>query len=180
MEAQAEGKPPLDFCKHAVDRLHDTGAFALANIVPDYGEASLGLIEYAAGKGILTGMGHTACHADDIAKALDRGLSFFVHFTNGPTGHNTKPFEGGGAYEGGVSLPIVKEFILDGFHVDFRVVMDVMKASVEVHGQPFENFVFVTDQLMPIKEEIPPEPFKIGTTHAKANADKGVYRGCRV
>ncbi len=173
VERLADGQSPLAFCTGVIDRLADTGAFAMANIVPDYGEPSFALIEHASRKGVRVGMGHTSCHADDIRRAMERGLSFFVHFTNGPTGHNTKPFEGGGAYEGGVTLPIVKEFILDGFHVDYRIVLDVMKGAMDVHGQSLENFILVTDQLLPITEEIPKEAFTIGTTHARANPEKG-------
>ena len=172
-DAENSGKSPLQYCKHVIDLLYDTGAFSLVNIVPDYGEPSRQLIEYAAGKGLTVGMGHTNCHAEDIRLAMARGLSFFVHFTNGPTGHNTKPFGGGGAYEGGVTLPILKEFILDGFHVDYRVALDIMKGSIEVHGQSLDNFILVTDQLLPIKEEVPKDVFTIGTTHARASCEKG-------
>lgn len=170
---QADGKSPLNFCRYVLDVLHDTGSLKFVNIVPDYGEPSYTLIEYAAQKGIVVGMGHTNCHARDIRIAMDRGLSFFVHFTNGPTGHNTKSFGGGGAYEGGVTLPIVKEFILDGFHVDYRVVLDVIKSSIEVHDQSLENFILVTDQSFPIKSEISEDTFTIGTTHARASMEKG-------
>lgn len=172
-EKQARGKSPLGFCKEIIDIFCDTGACTLINIVPDYGEPSLVIIEHAAKKGVLVGMGHTKCHANDIRAALDRGMSFFVHFTNGPTGHNTKPFENGGAYEGGVSLPIVKEWILDGFHIDYRIVLDVMKGSMEVHGQSLDNFLIVTDQLFPMPEEVPKGDFQMGTTLARSNYDKG-------
>lgn len=167
--------PTRDDCLSAIGRLHATGAARVVNIVPDYGEESLKTIARARELGILTGAGHTNAPADLLRQAFDEyGLQFMVHFTNGPTGQSFKPFGGGGAFEGGMDIPIFKELILDRAHVDRRYVLDIMKRTEERWG--LDKIVGITDATFPNPEEIPSGEFYIGTTIARRDETGGYLR----
>ncbi|MGC9327060.1 MAG: amidohydrolase family protein [Candidatus Hinthialibacter sp.] len=158
--------PTRQDCLQALHRFHETGAVKFINIVPDYGDASLEIIRRAAYLGLLVGAGHTAASADQIRTAFEEnGLKFMVHFTNGPTGQSFKPFGGGGAFEGGLNLPIYKELIVDGVHVDERYILDIIHQTKERWGM--DKIIAVTDALFPSPEEIPSEEFTLGSTVAQ-------------
>ncbi len=167
--------PTRDDCIAALDRLHATGAVKMVNIVPDYDQPSLDTIKHAHGLGMSVGSGHTKCPADVLRDAFENyGLRYMVHLTNGPTGQSFKPFGGGGTFEGSLHIPIVKELVLDRFHVDERYILDIIKRSDELWGP--EKVIAVTDSSFPISEEVPKEEFLIGTTVAKKD-ESGLF--CR-
>lgn len=158
--------PTRDDCREALNRINATGAVKIVNIVPDYGEESLDLIRHASNLGMLVGAGHTRTSADLLRRAYEEcGLKFMVHFTNGPTGQSFKPFDGGGAFEGALHLPIVKELILDRIHVDDRYLLDILHQTERRWG--IEAIVGVTDALFPDPGEVPSGEFCIGSTAAR-------------
>ncbi len=160
--------PTRDDCVDALNRLHDTGSLRIANIAPDYGHASLEIIRHANELGVLVGAGHTQADADLLRRAYeDSGLRFMVHFTNGPTGQSFKPFDGGGAFEGAMNLPMVKELILDRVHVDGRYVLDIIKRTEERWG--LNSIITITDAIFPVPDEIPSDEFTVGSTIARAD-----------
>ena len=165
--------PGRDDCNTALNRLCDTGAVRIVNIVPDYGKPSLELIRRARDLGLLVGAGHINSSADLLRAAMEEyGLQFLVHFTNGPTGQSFKPFNGGGTFEGGLDLPIPKELIVDGFHIDFRYVLDLRRRTQERWGT--DRILTVTDGIFPVAESIPQGEFAIGTTLAR-RSETGDY-----
>jgi len=70
----------------------------MVNLAPERGKA-MELVRYLNDNNIAAGAGHTAATGNQIDAAIKAGLKYFVHFLNGPTGHNYKPFDGGGAVE---------------------------------------------------------------------------------
>lgn len=165
--------PTRDDCIDAIDRLYQTGAVRLMNIAPDYGKPSLNAIQHARRLGSMVGSGHLKPPADLLRRAFEEyGLQYMVHYTNGPTGQSFKPFGGGGAFEGALSTPIVKELILDRAHIDERYVLDIIKRTEERWG--LDKIIAVTDAISPLPEELPDEEFRIGTTIA-SKAGNGTY-----
>ncbi|OHE87988.1 MAG: hypothetical protein A3G75_14545, partial [Verrucomicrobia bacterium RIFCSPLOWO2_12_FULL_64_8] len=153
-------------CLELIDRLWETGAVRLVNIVPDFGLPSLETIQHARVKGLHVGAGHLKPEADLLQTAFEQyGLEYMVHFTNGPTGQSFKPFGGGGAFEGAMNLPIVKELVLDLIHVDPRYVLDIIRRTEERWG--LDKVIAVTDASFPLEAEIPEEAFQVGSTIAK-------------
>lgn len=161
------GAQPPDFIVHPdeprakemLDAMLETGAVKLVNIVPDFGTE---LIAYAASKGVVVGCGHTKASAKLVEEAFRRGLKFIVHVTNGAMGQSFKPFDGGGAYEAALTLPLYVEIIVDGYHVDFRYVSDIIERRFQ-RGRRHE-VIAVTDQAFPIKSEIPRGEFRFFST----------------
>jgi len=126
------------------DRLNETGLVKLALVAPECGPAALGLIRHMSRRGVVPGAGHTDASADQLREARRAGLAYIVHFLNGPTGHNYKSFDGGGAVEGALSddaLPC--EIIADGYHVDPRYVRDV------VSRKGADRVIAVSDSMFP-------------------------------
>jgi len=156
--------------KEVLDFLIETRAVKLINIVPDFGTD---LIEYAASRGLIVGCGHCLATANQLAEAFKLGLKFIVHLTNGVMGNSFKPFYGGGAYEGALTLPLFIELILDGYHVDFRYVSDIIWRRVQ-QGRGHE-IIAVTDAIFPVTEEIPKEGFRIFSTVCADSEDGGVF-----
>lgn len=162
-------------CIAAVDRLYQTGAVKMMNIVPDYGEASLAVIKYANDAGILVGSGHMKPEAQLLQRAYSEcGLQYMVHFTNGPMGQSFKPFGGGNAFEGAMTTPIVKEMILDLTHIDGRYVLDMIKRNDERWGD--EKIIAITDACFPLDDEVPDGEFQIGTTMARKDHEMNCLR----
>jgi N-acetylglucosamine-6-phosphate deacetylase len=118
----------LKFVTDSFDSIADQGTIKLANVVPDFGKSSYELIEYLTDKGIVVGAGHSNATCEQIEEAIQVGLKYFIHFTNGPTGGSYKPFHGGGAIEAVMkSDEIYAEQILDGYHVNPAYVRDILK-----------------------------------------------------
>lgn len=156
--------------QYLFDRLHQTGALSKVNIVTDFG---VDLIRHASNRGILVGSGHTKTTAQQLKEGMEAGLKYIVHFTNGPTGQSFKPFDGGGTYEGGLTLPIVIEIIADGYHVDWRYVSDIIERRIQ-QGREHE-IILVTDGIFPIPKEIPEHEFRVYSTQARKSDDGGVF-----
>jgi len=149
--------------------LLETDAVKLINIAPDFGTA---LIEEAVSQGVIVGCGHCLATAEQLEAGFRHGLKFIVHLTNGSMGRSFKPFSGGGTYEGALTLPLFVELIVDGYHVDFRYISDIIWRRVQ-QGRGHE-IIAVTDGIFPIPEEIP-EEFRIYSTLCCKSADEGVF-----
>jgi len=109
------------------DALEDGGSLRLVNVVPDFGEKSFQLTRRLTERGIVVGAGHTDATARQVREAVQAGLRYVIHFTNGPTGGSYKPFEGGGAVEGILrSDELFAELIADGYHVNPAYVRDII------------------------------------------------------
>ncbi|HPO52364.1 MAG TPA: hypothetical protein PK165_06000 [bacterium] len=103
--------------KSVFDEINETGLARLVNVPPDHGKKSVKLTEYLVSKGISVGAGHTSATYQQFKEAVGAGLKYFVHFLNGPTGNLYKSFFGGGALEAALTLDIMLELIVDGYHV---------------------------------------------------------------
>ena len=156
--------------KETLDALLETGVVTFVNMIPDFG---VDLMEYAASKGVIVGCGHCLATADQLADAFKSGLRYIVHLTNGAMGRSFKPFQGGGTYEGALVLPLFVELILDGYHVDFRYVSDIISRRIK-QGRSHE-IIAVTDGIYPIHDEIPKERFQMFSTLCVESEDKGVF-----
>jgi N-acetylglucosamine-6-phosphate deacetylase len=105
----------LEMSSDVFEQIDDDGTIKLVNAVPDFGHSSMELIKYLSDRGIVTGFGHTNATCDQVAKGIEAGLKYCIHFTNGPTGGSYKPFKGGGAIEGVLkSDSLYTELIADG------------------------------------------------------------------
>jgi N-acetylglucosamine-6-phosphate deacetylase len=132
----------LEFISDSFDAIADKGTIKLVNVVPDFGKQSYELIEYLTNKGIVVGAGHCDATCEQVDKAVQVGLKYFIHFTNGPTGGSYKPFHGGGAIEAVLkSDELFAELILDGYHVNPAYVRDILKRKGP------ERIIAVTDCL---------------------------------
>jgi len=156
--------------KAVLDKFMETGVVKLVNIAPDFG---VDLIEYAASRGLIVGCGHCLATANQLAEAYKAGLRYIVHLTNGPIGQSFKPFYGGGTYEGALILPLFIELIIDGYHVDFRYISDIIWRRVQ-QGRSHE-IVAVTDGIFPVQEEIPDGEFRLYSTLCVKSKDGGVF-----
>jgi len=142
--------------RRILDAFFDTEVVKLVNIVPDFG---VDLIRYAASKGVIVGCGHCKASARMLGEAVRAGLRFIVHLTNGSMGQSFKPFEGGGTYEGALTLPVFIELIVDGYHVSFKYVSDIIERRIR--KQRAYEIITVTDRLFLTPEESPKETFRI-------------------
>ena len=130
--------------RRILDSLIETGAVRIVNIAPEYGRDSLDLISYAVDRGLVAAAGHCKPTAEQLARAVDRGLSYFIHLLNGPTGSNTKSFNGGGTVEGALRDDrLAVELIADFIHVARPVLRDVIARK-----EP-ERVVAVSDSMFP-------------------------------
>ena len=137
-----------------LDSLIETGAVRMVNIAPEYGRDSLDLISYAVEQGLVAAAGHCKPTADQLARAVDRGLSYFIHLLNGPTGSSTKSFNGGGTLEGALRDDrLAVELIADLIHVAAPVLRDVIARK-----EP-ERVVAVSDSMFP--SDAPEAEFEI-------------------
>ena len=143
--------------REILDRLLDTGVVRFVNIAPEFGDESLELIEYAAGRGVVVGAGHCKPTADQLTKAVDRGLRYFIHLLNGPTGSSTKSFDNGGTLQGALRDDrLAVELIIDLVHVDGRVVRDV------ISRKGAERVIAISDSMFPT--DAPEGEFEINGT----------------
>ncbi|MFH1069516.1 MAG: amidohydrolase family protein, partial [Candidatus Glassbacteria bacterium] len=132
--------------RRILDDLLETGALRLVNIAPEFGEASLELIEYAASRGVVVGAGHCKPTAEQLSRAVDRGLTYFIHLYNGPSGSNTKAFYGGGTLEGALRDDrLTVELIVDFVHVDRRVLRDTIARKQAQRVVAVSDVMFACD-----------------------------------
>ena len=162
--------PNEDGAKEALKAFLETGAVNHVNIVADFGTD---LIAYAASKGAIVGCGHCLATANQLTKGLESGLKYIVHLTNGAMGQSFKPFDGGGTYEGALTLPLFVELIIDGYHLDLRYVSDII--GRRVGQQRGHEIIAVTDGIFPIPEEIPEGEFRMFSTLCEKCSDDGVF-----
>ena len=175
---ECAGAQPIEYivppnepeAKRVLDALLETGVVKLVNIAPDFG---IDLIEHAARRNVIIGCGHCLATAEQLAEGMKYGLKFIVHLTNGAMGRSFKPFSGGGTYEGALTLPLFIELIVDGYHVDWRYVSDIIWRRVQ-QGRGHE-IIAVTDGIFPIPEEIPDEDFRVFSTLCAKSPDEGVF-----
>ncbi len=153
-----------------LDSILEVDVVRLINIVPDYGTD---LIRYASSRGVIVGCGHCKATAKQLSDAVEAGLKYIVHMTNGFMGQSFKPFDGGGTYEGALTLPLFVELIVDGYHVDLRYVSDIIWRRVQL-GRAHE-VIAVTDGIFPIPEEIPSGVFRLYSTLCRRSEDDGVF-----
>ncbi|MCE5269811.1 hypothetical protein LLH00_00830 [bacterium] len=113
--------------REVLDRLLAHPSVRMVNIAPEFGDTSLELIAYAAGRGVIPAAGHCKPTADQLGQAVERGLRYIVHMYNGPTGSSTKTFDGGGMLEGALRDDrVTAELIGDLVHVAPAVVRDAI------------------------------------------------------
>ncbi len=155
--------------KTVLDKIIETRIVRLINIVPDFG---VDLIKYASSRGLIVGCGHCKASANRLAEAVEAGLRFIVHITNGAMGQSFKPFEGGGTYEGALELPVYVEIITDGFHVNFKYVSDIIERRIQ-RGRMHE-IVVVTDRLFPSPDEAPRGEIRMFSVLCRKPADEDV------
>jgi len=132
--------------RNIFDNIEDQNTIKLANVVPDSGDDAIALISYLTKKGIVVGAGHTNATSEQFACAIEAGLKYCIHFTNGPTGSSFKPFNGGGAVEAVLSLDSVyAELIADGYHVNPAYIRDIInrKGSDRIIG--VTDCMFIAD-----------------------------------
>ncbi|KYH42255.1 MAG: hypothetical protein AYL33_003420 [Candidatus Bathyarchaeota archaeon B63] len=174
---ECAGAQPPEFIVHPnepgarelLDACLDIGVVRLVNIVPDFG---VDLIRYASSRGVLVGSGHFKASARLLREAVKAGLRFIIHLTNGAMGRSFKPFEGGGAYEGALTLPVFVELIMDGYHVDFRYVSDIIERRI-MTGRAHE-VIAVTDRLFPTPQDAPEGSFRMFSVVCSKPPDEDV------
>ncbi|MEM2740345.1 MAG: hypothetical protein QXQ29_06060 [Candidatus Bathyarchaeia archaeon] len=177
IRAECGGAQPREYIVEpweggAVELLDDilkTDAAKLVNIAVDFGSD---LIEYASSRGLIVGCGHSKASARQLEEAWRRGLRYIVHITNGAMGQSFKPFDGGGTYEGALTLPLALEIIVDGYHVDMRYVSDIIERCIQ-KGRA-SDIIAITDAVFPVEEEIPEGDFEAFSVIGCRSEDGGV------
>jgi len=177
IRAECGGAQPREYIvepweEGAAELLHEiaeTHAVKLVNIVADFGSD---LVEYASSIGLIVGCGHSKASARQLEEAWKKGLRYIVHITNGAMGQSFKPFDGGGTYEGALTLPLSLEIIVDGYHVDMRYVSDIIERRIQ-KGR-VEDIIAITDAVFPIEEEIPKGEFEAFSVIGCRSDDGGV------
>ncbi|MCS7112391.1 MAG: amidohydrolase family protein [Candidatus Bathyarchaeota archaeon] len=152
-----------------LDYILETKAAKLINIAVDFGSD---LVEYASSKGLIVGCGHSKASAKQLQEAWRKGLKYIVHITNGAMGQSFKPFDGGGTYEGALTLPLSLEIIVDGYHVDMRYVSDIIERCIQ-KGRA-GDVIAITDGVFPIEEEVPEGEFEAFSVIGCRSEDGGV------
>ncbi|HOK81085.1 MAG TPA: hypothetical protein PK303_04830 [bacterium] len=130
--------------KSIFDDINETGLARLVNVPPDHGKKSVKLIEYLVSKGISVGAGHTSATCEQFKEAVSAGLKYFIHFLNGPTGNLYKSFYGGGALEAALTLDIMLELIVDGYHVAPWYIREVFARKEPSDIMAITDAVFVS------------------------------------
>jgi N-acetylglucosamine-6-phosphate deacetylase len=129
---EKRGAQPLDALRMpSLDELRclvevGEGLVRLVTLAPEL-PGCLEVIEYLAGHGVVVSAGHTIASYDVIESAVKRGLSRTAHLFNGMEAlHHRKPGTVGAAL---TLEPIYTEVILDGIHLDPRIVKLVVRAK---------------------------------------------------
>jgi N-acetylglucosamine-6-phosphate deacetylase len=124
------------------DQINESGAVKLVNVAPEYGEAACKLIDHLGEIGVVCGAGHTDATGDQFRAAVEHGLRYVIHFTNGPTGGSYKPFSGGGTIEATLQLDdVYAELICDGYHINPQYIRDIIARK----GR--DRVIVITDQV---------------------------------
>ncbi|MBN2211791.1 MAG: hypothetical protein JW709_10395 [Sedimentisphaerales bacterium] len=131
------------------DKLNRRGMIRLANVVPDFDEASYSLIRHLSRQGVVVGAGHTIATGDQVKNAVAAGLRYCLHFTNGAMSGSYKPFDGGGSIEAVLrDDTLYAEIIADGFHIAPAYVRDILARK------GFERVIGVTDAMFAAQTEL--------------------------
>jgi len=171
------GAQPPEFIVHPnepqarrmLDAMLDTGVVKLVNIVPDFG---VDLIRYATSRGVTVGCGHCKATARMLEEAVKAGLRFIVHLTNGAMSQSFKPFEGGGAYEAALTLPVFIELIVDGYHVSFKYISDIIERRIQKRRA--HEIIAITDRLFPTPEDAPEGTFRMFSVTCRKSMNENV------
>lgn len=177
IRAECGGAQPREYIVEpwedgAIELLEDileTKTAKLINIAVDFGSD---LVEYASSRGFIVGCGHSKASAKQLEEAWRKGLKYIVHITNGAMGQSFKPFDGGGTYEGALTLPLALEIIVDGYHVDMRYVSDIIERCIQ--KKRVCDIIAITDAVFPIREEVPEGEFEVFSVVGCKSDDGGV------
>jgi len=144
------------------------GNIKIVNVVPEWGEDALQLIEYLTSKNIVCAAGHTNSTGEQYRLAIKKGLKLAIHALNGPASSSFKPFNKGGALQAFLhSDNMYVEIITDGYHVDKAYILDLLKRKGIDKCAVITDSMFVT-KMKKIKE------FEISGVKGKLS-DNGEY-----
>ncbi|MBU0474380.1 MAG: amidohydrolase family protein [Bacteroidetes bacterium] len=143
-------KPSIQLFKELQEAAN--GNIKIVNVVPEWGDAALELIEYLATKNIVCAAGHTSATGNQYRAAISKGLTLAIHVLNGPSSSSYKPFDGGGSLESFLqSDDMFVEIITDGYHVDKSYVLDLIKKKGTEKCVAITDSMFVT-KMKKVKE----------------------------
>lgn len=115
-----------------LEKFRATGALRLVNVAPEMSLEALEVIAAARRQGLVVGVGHARPSAERVREAIEAGLRYVIHLGNGPTGSSLKSFGGGGLYEETLHTDsLVATIIPDGYHLDPRLVRDIIARKTE-------------------------------------------------
>ncbi|RJP69113.1 MAG: hypothetical protein C4539_08095 [Ignavibacteriales bacterium] len=155
--------PLFDELQEAAD-----GNIKIVNVVPEWGEDALRLIEYLTSKKIICAAGHTNSNGEQYRMAIKKGLKLAIHALNGPASSSFKPFNKGGALQAFLhSDDVYVEIITDGYHVDKAYILDLIKRKGVDKCAVITDSMFLT-RMKKINE------FKISGVKGKLS-DNGEY-----
>lgn len=113
--------------RRLLEKLLGTGGVRMLNVAPETSPEALAVIEEAARRGVVVGCGHAKPSGERVREAVARGLAYVIHLGNGPTGSSLKGFARGGLLEEALASDrLVVSLILDGVHLDRRLVRDIL------------------------------------------------------
>ena len=148
-----------------LDRMLEPGVVRLVNIAPEFGDDALDLIEYCVSRGVVPAAGHCKPTADQMVRAIDRGVRYFIHMLNGPTGSSTKSFDGGGTLQAALRDDrLAVELIVDLIHVAPRVVRDV------ISRKGAERVIGISDSMFPT--DAPESDFEISGVQGRVDHEQ--------
>ena len=150
------------------DELQDAagGLIRIVNVVPEWGEPALRLIQHISSSGNVCAAGHTGATGSQYCLARRSGTKLAVHFLNGPTGTSFKSFDGGGAVESVLRADdLFVEIIADGYHVDKSYVLDT------ISRKGVDQVVVITDSMFTANFPDMDE-FKVYGVGGKVSADR--------
>ena len=154
-------KPSVQLCKNFLDAAQGT-ALALA-LAPELDDA-LPVLQYARGRGIRVGIGHSNATYEEAERAIDAGATHAVHIYNAmrPFTHRDTGIIGAVLTDDRLSA----ELICDGLHVEPAAVRLVVRAK------GMDRIILVTDSLS--ATGMPDGAYQLG--QFKVNVVGGVCR----
>lgn len=118
------------------------GNIKIVNVVPEWGNSALKLIDYLKGQNVISAAGHTGANGDEYKAAIKKGLILAIHALNGPSSTSYKPFNNGGALEAYLtSDKMFLEIIPDGYHISKSYVLDIIKRK------GIDNCIAISDSM---------------------------------
>jgi len=103
------------------------GNIKKALVAPEWGDPALKFIKFLVKNGIKAGVGHSGATYAEMMKAYDAGVTYAVHFGNGPMSQN---FKAGGVLDAMLELSdkITIELIADLNHIHPKWLSAFLKA----------------------------------------------------